>query len=118
MKDHPQIALIEENARWLREQQDETDVPLEYNAYRLREQANKDRSQYFRDGMKYDSHLTFSSLQYERELFTQDSVLREKRGRWHQNLAKDVYVEEAVNVLDDLKSNNLKKDKLASRIND
>jgi len=29
--------------------------------------------------------------------------LREKRDRWHRELAKDVYVEEAVNVLQDLK---------------
>ncbi len=51
---------------------------------------------------------------YERELFTKDSVLREKRDRWHQNLAKDVYVEEAVNVLQDLKMNNIENTKLAS----
>lgn len=118
MKAHPQIALIEENARWLKEQQDETEVPLSYEEYRLREQKNKERSQYFKDNMKYDSRLTFSSLKYEKELFTQDSVLREKRDRWHQNLAKDVYVEEAINVLEDLKLNAFKKDKLASRLDD
>jgi carboxyl-terminal processing protease len=66
--------------------------------------------------MEYDSKLNFSSLTYERELFTQDSVLREKRNRWHKNLAKDVYVEEAVNVLEDLKINNFKKGKLAGRV--
>ena len=65
--------------------------------------------------MEYDSHLNFSSLAYEKELFTQDSVLRDKRDRWHKNLAKDVYVEEAVNILEDLKLNSLKKGKLASR---
>ena len=68
--------------------------------------------------MKYDSHLSFSSLKYEQELFTQDSVLREKRDRWHQNLAQDVYVEEAINVLEDLKLNHFKKDRLASRLQD
>ena len=118
MKTHPQIALIEENARWLKEQQDETTVPLNYDLYRERELQNKERSKYFRDNMQYDSKLTFSSLKYEQELFTQDSVLREKRDRWHQNLAKDVYVEEALNVLQDLKLENFSKDRLASRLND
>ncbi len=42
------------------------------------------------------------------------SDLREKRDRWHKNLAKDVYIEEAVNVLQDIKINNLKQAKLAS----
>ena len=118
MKSHPQIALIEENARWLKEQQDETRVPLNYDLYRQRELRNKERSKYFRDNMQYDSKLSFSSLKYEQELFTQDSVLREKRDRWHQTLAKDVYVEEALNVLQDLKLENFSKDRLASRLND
>ncbi len=118
MKSHPQIALIEENARWLKEQQDETTVPLNYDLYREREVRNKERSKYFRDNMQYDSKLSFSSLKYEQELFTQDSVLREKRDRWHQTLAKDVYVEEALNVLQDLKLENFSKDRLASRLND
>ncbi len=116
MEAHPQIALIEENALWLKKQQEETRVPLEYQGYLKREQENKEKSKYFKSRMEYDSKLDFSSLTYERELFTQDSILREKRDRWHKNLAKDVYVEEAVNVLEDLKLNNIKKDKLASRV--
>jgi carboxyl-terminal processing protease len=116
MKAHPQIALIEENALWLKKQQEETRVPLNYQGYLDREKENKEKSQYFKSQMEYDSQLDFSSLSYERELFTQDSVLREKRDRWHKNLAKDVYVEEAINVLEDLKLNNIEKDKLASRV--
>ena len=116
IKAHPQIALIEENALWLKKQQEETRVPLNYQGYLDREKENKEKSKYFKSKMEYDSKLDFSSLTYERELFTKDSVLREKRDRWHKNLAKDVYVEEAINVLEDLKLNNIKKDKLASRV--
>ena len=43
----------------------------------------------------------------------QDTTLREKRKRWHESLAKDVYLEEAVNILADLKRNNIKPRKLA-----
>jgi carboxyl-terminal processing protease len=28
-----------------------------------------------------------------------DSILKEKRDRWHESLSKDIYVEEALNVL-------------------
>ncbi|MCG8576385.1 MAG: carboxy terminal-processing peptidase, partial [Flavobacteriales bacterium] len=74
----------------------------------------KKRSDYFKKIYDYDSRLTFESLPYEQELFTQDLILREKRDRWHQDLAKDVYVEEAINVLEDLKLSLLKnKNKLA-----
>ena len=115
MEAHPQIALIEENARWLKSQQDENQIPLNYDRYTKREQENKEKSKYFKSQMEYDSKLNFSSLKYEQELFTQDSVLREKRDRWHKNLARDVYLEEAVNVLEDLKIDSFKKGKLASR---
>lgn len=116
MADNPQIKLIEENAKWLKEQQDETVISLDYNSFKEREETAKKRSEHFKSLREYDSKLTFESLKYETELFTQDSVLREKRDRWHKDLAKDIYVEEAVNVLRDLQLNNIKSSerKLAS----
>ena len=108
MAENPYIKLIEENAQWLKEQQDETVVSLNYDAFKRKEQKSKKKSDHFKSLRDYDSKLTFESLQYETELFTQDSVLREKRNRWHKNLAKDIYVEEAINVLKDLKTNNIK----------
>ncbi len=114
MESNLQIKLIEENAKWLKAQQDETEISLNYDTYKNEKNKDKDQSDYFKRLTDYDSKLTFNSLGYEQQLFTKDSVLREKRDRWHKNLAKDVYVEEAVNVLEDLKINNIKQGKLAS----
>ncbi|MFS4417537.1 carboxy terminal-processing peptidase [Maribacter sp. 2307ULW6-5] len=114
MAANPQIKLIEENARWIKAQQDETEISLNYAKYKAETIKDKEISERFKTLSNYDSKLTFSSLKYEKELFTKDSVLREKRDRWHKNLAKDVYVEEAVNVLQDLKMSNIKNQKLAS----
>jgi len=111
---NPQIKLIEENAKWIKSQQDETLISLNYESYKAENKKDKEKLDYFKKLNDYDSKLTFESLKYEQELFTQDSVLREKRDRWHKSLAKDVYVEEAVNVLQDLKINNIKNGKLAS----
>ena len=114
MQANAQIKLIEENAHWLKAQQDETVISLNYQKYNQETLDDREKSQYFKTLSDYDSQLTFKSLGYEQELFTQDPVLREKRDRWHQNLARDVYVEEAVNVLEDLKINNIERTKLAS----
>ncbi|MEM9000167.1 MAG: carboxy terminal-processing peptidase [Bacteroidota bacterium] len=116
MENNLQIKLIEENAQWLKEQQNETKVSLNYEDYKVDEEKAKSRSNYFKSLSEYDSKLTFESLKYETDLFTKDSVLREKRNRWHKDLARDIYVEEAVNVLQDLKLNNFKsgETKLAS----
>jgi carboxyl-terminal processing protease len=109
-----QIKLIEENAKWLKAEQDETEISLNFETYKEEKEKDKEQSNYFKKLTDYDSKLTFKSLGYEEVLFTKDSVLREKRNRWHNNLAKDVYVEEAVNVLEDLKLNTIKQGKLAS----
>lgn len=116
MEDNPQIKLIEENAKWLKEQQDEVTVSLSYDDYKIRDQEAQKRSDHFKSLREYDSKLTFESLKYETELFTQDPLLREKRNRWHKSLARDIYVEEAINVLRDLQMNNIKSSerKLAS----
>lgn len=113
MANNPQIKLIEENAKWLKSKQDEMEISLNYDTYRKEEEKDREKSDYFKSISEYDSQLSFQSLKYEEELFVQDSVLREKRDRWHKNLAKDVYIEEAVNVLQDLKMNNIKHGKLA-----
>ncbi len=113
MANSSQIKLIEENAKWLKSKQDETTISLNYDNYKEDEENAKKKSEYFKTITEYDSKLSFESLKYEEALFTKDSVLREKRDRWHKNLTKDVYVEEAVNVLEDLKSNSLEHGKLA-----
>ena len=114
MASNSQIKLIEENAKWIKDEQEDNIISLNYDIYKSEEKKDKAKSDYFKSLTEYDSKLTFESLKYEEELFTQDADLREKRDRWHKNLAKDVYVEEAVNVLQDLKINNLKHTKLAS----
>ena len=58
--------------------------------------------------------MTYNSLPYELKLFEKDTVLKDKRERWHKSLASDVYVEEALNVLQDLKINNIRKSKIAA----
>jgi carboxyl-terminal processing protease len=112
-----QIKLIGENAKWLKSQQDETVVSLNYDDYKKEEENLKKKSQYFKAISEYNSHLTFQSLDYEKELFAQDTTLREKRDRWHKDLTKDIYVEEAVNVLQDLGLTNNENAKLVSTKN-
>lgn len=114
MAQNEQIKLIEENARWIKKGQDENVVSLNYEDFKKELELNREKAKYFKKISDYDSKLTFKSLQYEQDLFAQDSVLKEKRIRWHKNLAKDVYVEEAVNVLQDIIKDSMEKSRLAS----
>ena len=57
----------------------------------------------------YKNDLKFTSLPYETAMMEKDSLLKEKRVRWHESLSKDAYVEEALNILDDMQPNGAKK---------
>jgi carboxyl-terminal processing protease len=63
----------------------------------------------FKPIVDYKNKLKFMSLPYELEGTSKDPVLKEKRERWHESLSKDIYVEEALNVLDDLQPKSIVK---------
>ncbi|MCF7567611.1 carboxy terminal-processing peptidase [Sabulilitoribacter arenilitoris] len=104
MRNNEQLKLIEDNARWVKTKIDDTVVPLNYEKYKATNDLNEKESERFDAISKYKTNLTFTSHAFERNLFESDTTdLREKRKRWHESLSKDVYIEEALNVLEDLK---------------
>tara|TARA_R100000935_G_scaffold58757_1_gene97597 strand:- start:33511 stop:35685 length:2175 start_codon:yes stop_codon:yes gene_type:complete len=109
-----QLSLIEENARWIKKRRDEMDVTLNFDEYYAEIEKRKEESKKFDAIDEYDNKLNYTSLPNEVALMRQDTTLREKRKRWHKNLAKDIYVEEAINVLEDLKGTNIKAKKVAN----
>ena len=112
MAKNDQLKLIDENAQWVKEKQEEKEYPLNIDKYKAEIEKDEEVLKRFRKIADYQTDLSFKSLPYEEDLMTKDSTLREKRDRWHKNLSKDVYIEEAVNVLEDLKMNNIKKHKV------
>lgn len=109
------IQLIDENARWIKKRRDEKLVDLNYNAYVQNIERRKEETERFKVIDEYNNNLKFESLPYEVALMETDTTLLEKRNRWHKNLEKDVYVEEAVFVLQDLISAKNKEVKLVDR---
>ena len=103
LKANEYVSLLEEEAQWIKQQRDDHTATLGLEEYRKEKEELRERTERFKKLNDYDSKLSFSSLKYEEALFTKDSVLREKRNRWHKELARDLYVEEAINVLKDLK---------------
>lgn len=107
-----QLKLIEENAKWIKEQQDNNSYSLSYEGFIKEQDANEEISKHFKAISDYKTNLSYTSLPYELKLMGQDSVLKDKRERWHKELAKDVYIEEAINVLKDLQMSNINRKKV------
>lgn len=102
LSNNAQIQLIDENAKWINAQRNQNTYSLNYDSYDKEMAEVKNMSEKFNDINNYKTDLTYSSLPYEESLMAQDSSLTQKRKRWHESLSKDVYVQEAINVLQDL----------------
>ncbi|MBW1297968.1 carboxy terminal-processing peptidase [Aquimarina litoralis] len=111
MATNEQLKLIDENARWVREKRDINEYSLNYDKYKANIELNEKQAKRFDRLNDYKTNLTFESLPYEKDLMKKDSILEEKRNRWHKSLSKDVYVEEALSVLEDMKINNIRRSK-------
>ncbi|KAB1153823.1 tail-specific protease [Tenacibaculum aiptasiae] len=96
---------INEYAKWLKKNQDERIYSLNYNKFKEESDKKSKEGEKFKEVFKFDSNLTFDSPKYELSLFKKDTVLKEKRIAWHKNLKKDIYINEALNVLSELKMN-------------
>jgi carboxyl-terminal processing protease len=103
MDTNKQISLIEEQAKWVKTRRDKNEFPLSFEAYKkLMEETDK-QAEKFDSITDYKNSLVFKSLPEELNTFETDEALKDKRENWHKNLQKDIYVEEAVSVLEDLK---------------
>ncbi len=117
----PDFKLIEENAKWIDDRSKENEYSLKFEDFKKNQKAIEETNKKYKSIADYDYHAKFTSLPLELEAMKNDLSLKEKRERWHESLTKDIYVEEALNVLDDLQSKpvvkrniseKLKKDKL------
>lgn len=100
-----QFKLIDENAKWIFERKDDNEFDLNLKKYEKEEEKTDAILKKFKPISNYTNHLAFESLPYEVEAVAKDTVLQEKRNRWHEEMQKDVYIDEALNVLSDIKTN-------------
>ena len=119
-----QFQLIEENAKWIDSRSQDNTYSLNMEKFKIAQNAIEVKAKKYKPLSDYKNALKFTSLPYEIDEVSNDVVLKEKRARWHEALAKDIYVEEALNVLDDLQLKSvvkkaipakLKKEKLAAK---
>ena len=100
---NPTFNLIDENAKWIFERKDENDFSLNLNDFKREIVAADVKIKKFKAISDYNNKYTFTSLPDEVALFEKDTLLKQKRERWHEELQKDIYVEETLNVISDMK---------------
>jgi carboxyl-terminal processing protease len=111
-----QFQLVEDNAKWIDSRSEDYVYSLNIDKFKLAQKQIEEKAKKYKPLQNYKNNLKFSSLPYESEVMAKDSALKEKRDRWHESLSKDIYVEEALNVLDDLQSKVVAKKPMEAKL--
>jgi carboxyl-terminal processing protease len=102
MKDNPFITLIDEQALWIKKQQENYIYSLDFTSYKATRQSNKTYSERFKKLGNFESSLEFQWLPEAGSKAEVNDDLIIKRKRWQKSLKKDIYISEAIEILKDL----------------
>ena len=110
------FALIDEHASWIKSQQDDKIVSLDYHTYKGDLESSKSQNNKLKRIEEFESPYIFQwNNTNDKEDNSYNDDIKEKRDRWIESLKKDIYVNEAMNLLRDLSS--LKSNEILSQIN-
>jgi carboxyl-terminal processing protease len=110
------FALIDEHASWIKSQQDDKIVSLDYLTYKGDLESSKSQNNKLKRIEEFESPYIFQwNNTNDKEDDTYNDDIKEKRDRWIESLKKDIYVNEAMNLLRDLSS--IKSNEILSQIN-
>lgn len=101
----PQIHKIDSYARWMKEMDNNKTINLNYKKFKQDFDNKEKQGNEYEELNKYENGLNISYLAHEKNLIKNDTVLKARRDNWHKALKKDIYLQEAVNILTDIKNN-------------
>ena len=116
INDNEYFALIDEHASWIKSQQDDKIVSLDYLTYKDDLKSSKSQNNKLKRIEEFESPYIFQwNNTNDKEDNSYNDDIKEKRDRWIESLKKDIYVNEAMNLLRDLSS--IKSNEILSQIN-
>ena len=103
--------MILEQGEWIKIKQEDYNFHLDYNSYIDKREDDKKYTKKFEVLNDFRSDLSFIWLEQNEYSNETDDILV-RRDRWLETLKKDIFLDEAVNVLDDLSQSNTKLSQL------
>ena len=100
---HPDFKLIEENALRLKESKEDSQYPLQLKAYtNLQEELDKESEKY-KDLMKHAvTGFSTANLLVDMAKIEMDSSTIVKNQKWQEDIVKDIYLLETMNIMNDM----------------
>ncbi len=95
------FTMIDQQARWFQTLQEDTDVPLNLEAYRQEQEEYNKLSKQYENVNKEQPDLTIRTLAADAAVLESDTLRAESMANWHKVLKKDPYVDEVVQIIGD-----------------
>jgi carboxyl-terminal processing protease len=102
VKNSPQFALIEQQAKEVKMKKDDTRYNLKLETFRAEQQLLRDQNKIYDDLRKEIKGFSASIPNGDLARLGSDTLRLGKENRWLKNVSKDIYIYEASNVLNDL----------------
>ena len=96
------FTLMEEKARRLERQQDETVISLSLKGFREELAILDEEGEKYKNIQKDSTGLTISQIPIDFEAMEGDSAKLASAASWHEKLSRDIYIFEATEVLKDM----------------
>ncbi len=98
------FVMINSYAKFLKDGKDNNSFSLNYKTSEEEQNKHEKKIEAFNEVFDFHSSIEFKNPQKEIDLIQTDTVLASKRAAWHQSLQKDIYIEESLQVLSELKT--------------
>jgi carboxyl-terminal processing protease len=92
-----------EYARWLKLQEEDRMIPLNYEAFKEMQDETEETAKQYKNLNRSEDSIAVWSLPHQDELFTTDTVQKVDYQKWFKGLSRDLQLQEAVMVVNDLK---------------
>lgn len=109
------VKIVDDYAKWIRDRREEKEVQLNFEKYKAAIALRKEQTKKFDTISKFENNLSFANLKEELVRMETDTTLAERRKRWHKSLNRDIYVDEAVHVIEDLQRITVQDPKLVDK---
>lgn len=99
---NPVFNKITANAERLREEKDKTTSPLNLDQYINELKTSEERAKEFRDIFVENEHMKIANPVEDTDYIQMDSSRITRNEDWFKTIRKDIYIEEAINIMRDL----------------
>jgi carboxyl-terminal processing protease len=95
--------LLSERVAFVKEQQDKTQISLNLDTYRQEEEMRREENKRFEEINKLSTSLTIAAMGADIAEMKGDTTKIARSDKWIKDLNKDIFLEEAVKVIGDMR---------------